>query len=150
LLERGEPELALVAAWALQDKYGPLSKALALRAAERTAALPEPVRGQQGRAIMHLLSAPLRQHLHAMLLKDLDKVPQGKSFKKFMRALEAPAEARGKADALLKYCAQRGVELTPEQRERIAHCTDSTRLDHWLERAFAAQTPAEIIAAVFG
>ncbi|HEU4535476.1 MAG TPA: hypothetical protein VFS00_15210, partial [Polyangiaceae bacterium] len=52
LVREGEPELALVAAWALQGKSGPRSKALALRALERTASLPEPMQRRQGRAIM--------------------------------------------------------------------------------------------------
>ncbi|HEU4535915.1 MAG TPA: hypothetical protein VFS00_17445 [Polyangiaceae bacterium] len=174
LLREGEPALALVAAWALQGKGGPRSKALPVRAVERTAALPEPVRTRQGRAIMQLFGKPLRDHLHAMLLKDLEKVPQSKSFKKFLRAIEGPAEARGKAKgeakgkaegkaegkvegraegearALLKYLEQRGVALTAERRQRIEGCTDLAQLDRWLERAFAAPNRERLVEAVFG
>jgi hypothetical protein len=123
LLREKEPELALVAAWALQGKCGPRSKALAVHAMERTADLPDPVRAQQGRAIMQLLSAPLRQHLHAMMLKDLDKVPQSKSFKKFLRSIEGPAEERGKAEglrvAVLDACELLGIVLTEAQRAQL-------------------------------
>ncbi|HEU4537459.1 MAG TPA: hypothetical protein VFS00_25245 [Polyangiaceae bacterium] len=162
LVREGEPELALVAAWALQGKSGPRSKALALRALERTASLPEPMQRRQGRAIMQLLSAPLRQHIQAMLLKGLEQIPQSKSFKKFMRSIEGPAEARGqakgeakgkakgKAEVLVKYLEQKGVTLTAKRRQRIESCTDLAQLDRWLERAFAASTREELVDAVFG
>jgi hypothetical protein len=115
----------LVAAWALQGKCGPRSKALAVHAMERTADLPDPVRGQQGRAIMQLLSAPLRRHL--MMLKDLDKVPQSQSFKKFLRSIEGPAEEWGKAEgeakglrvAVLDSCELLGIVLTEAQRAQL-------------------------------
>jgi hypothetical protein len=158
LLNEGEPAMALVAAWALQGKCGPRSKALAVRAVERTATLPAPVRPQQGRAIMQLLSDPLRRHLRTMLLKGLDQVPQSKSFKKFMRSIEGPAEergkaegeAKGKAEALLKYLDRRGVVLTAERRQHVASCTDLAQLDCWLELAFDVSTRDELVEAIFG
>jgi hypothetical protein len=150
LLAGGGPEFALVAAWSLGHKVGPRSQRLARRALKQTMKLPAPERFQQGRAILQLLSPPLRKQLQAMFLKDLDKLPQPKSYKEFVRALEARGEARGEAKALLKYLDGRGVVLAPEQRAAIEGCADAALLDRWLERAFTATTNEAIVEALFG
>jgi hypothetical protein len=102
LLSEPEPELALVAAWALGPKHGPRARRLAQRALERTAGLAEPVREQQIRAILQLLGVRLREHLQAMWLKDLDKVPQSKSYRAFVQAISSAVEARAVAEGLAK------------------------------------------------
>jgi hypothetical protein len=66
-----------------------------------------------------------------MMLKDLDKVPQSKSFKKFLRSIEGPAEERGKAEgiaegeakglrvAVLDACELLGIVLTEAPRAQL-------------------------------
>jgi len=51
---------------------------------------------------------------------------------------------RGKREALLQVLALRGIELTAEQQERIATCTEPARLDRWFEQALAVKSAKEL------
>ncbi|MEV0662307.1 hypothetical protein ACIBI3_34890 [Actinomadura luteofluorescens] len=57
---------------------------------------------------------------------------------------EAKGEAGGRASSLLRNLKNRGIELSEEERERILGCTDTMRLDAWLDRSLTVQTAAEI------
>jgi predicted transposase/invertase (TIGR01784 family) len=54
--------------------------------------------------------------------------------------------AEGKRGALLRVLARRGLELLPEDQERIAACPDVDTLDRWLDNALAARTIADVFA----
>ncbi|MFI0356733.1 hypothetical protein [Actinomadura sp. 9N407] len=54
--------------------------------------------------------------------------------------------ARGEAKALLKLLDLRGIQLTGEQRERIAECTDTVELESMLERALKTDSAAELFS----
>ncbi|HEX3474178.1 MAG TPA: Rpn family recombination-promoting nuclease/putative transposase [Kofleriaceae bacterium] len=53
--------------------------------------------------------------------------------------------AEGKRDALLRVLARRGIELTQENQQTIATCTDVVLLDRWLDNALTARTGAEVL-----
>jgi flagellar biosynthesis/type III secretory pathway protein FliH len=53
--------------------------------------------------------------------------------------------AEGKRDALLRVLARRGIELTQENQQTIATCTDIVLLDRWLDNALTARTGAEVL-----
>jgi Uma2 family endonuclease len=59
----------------------------------------------------------------------------------------ADGKAEGKADALLRVLASRGLVLTPEDRERVRTAVDEATLDRWLERALAGLGLAEILGS---
>ncbi len=151
LLEQAaaEPRLALVAAWALQHKYGPRAQASVRRALTLTAPLPARARAEQTRAILQLISARLAAHVQELFM-NLEAIPESEAFKKLMQALEGPAEARGEANSLLRYLARRGVALTEAERAQIAGCTDGAQLERWQDAAFAADSAAAIHKALFG
>jgi hypothetical protein len=50
----------------------------------------------------------------------------------------AEGRATGKVGAILEVLQARGLELSEEQRQRIASCRDLDRLSAWLERAVGA------------
>lgn len=66
----------------------------------------------------------------------------------FARRHFARGRAEGLADArresVLTVLATRGIEITPEARERITSCTDLDRLQTWVERAVKAHTPEDL------
>jgi hypothetical protein len=152
LLATGEPSLALVAAWALQKRYGPRSTQTARRALVLTTQLPSPQRGRQARAILQMLSPRLQAELKELLM-NLDRLQdpdEKEAFRALMQDLEGPAEARGEAKSLLRYLARRGVALTEAQRAQLAGCTDVAQLERWQDAAFAADSADAIRKALFG
>jgi hypothetical protein len=64
--------------------------------------------------------------------------------RKYVAEGEARGEAKGEAKALLMVLDSRGIELSAEQRDRIASCTDLDELDHWLNRAAAVASADEL------
>lgn len=56
------------------------------------------------------------------------------------REAVAGAEARGKADAVLRVLEGRGLAPTDEVRARVTTCTDAATLDRWLLRALTAES----------
>jgi hypothetical protein len=57
---------------------------------------------------------------------------------------EAKGEVTGKADAILKFLAARGIAVSEAQRQEILSCHDLDRLDRWLRRAALASSADEI------
>jgi hypothetical protein len=60
--------------------------------------------------------------------------------------LEAAAEARGTAQAILRVLEARGVALSPAQSEEILRCSDLARLSRWVVRASLAASAEEVTA----
>ncbi|MEE8586647.1 MAG: hypothetical protein V3T83_17535 [Acidobacteriota bacterium] len=56
----------------------------------------------------------------------------------------AEGEAKGKADAILTVLEKRGLAPDADARSRLRSCKDLTALDHWLERALAVGSLADI------
>jgi hypothetical protein len=51
---------------------------------------------------------------------------------------------QGEAKSVLMVLDARGVDLTPEARERISQCRDVDQLDLWLARAVVATTSEDL------
>jgi flagellar biosynthesis/type III secretory pathway protein FliH len=58
----------------------------------------------------------------------------------------AEGKVEGEAGALLKVLAQRGLELTAEQRHRVLTCADLATLDRWLARSLTVTSVDELFA----
>jgi hypothetical protein len=50
----------------------------------------------------------------------------------------------GKAEALLRILAVRGIPVDDASRQRIVSCTDMATLDQWFERALKAHRVSEL------
>ncbi|MGQ5604187.1 hypothetical protein [Streptomyces sp. EKS3.2] len=58
--------------------------------------------------------------------------------------LRAEGRAEGRAEDVLLLLERRGVEVSEEERARIAGCTDMGVLDAWFVRAITASSVAEL------
>jgi len=63
-----------------------------------------------------------------------------------IQTLEAEAQARGEAEAVLKVLEARGVAVSKAQRQEILACHDLDRLDRWLRRAALAASAGEVLS----
>ena len=63
-----------------------------------------------------------------------------------MARAEAKAEARAeaKADSILELLALRGIDVSPQARERISACKDLDTLGNWFPRALTATTADDL------
>ena len=52
--------------------------------------------------------------------------------------------AEGRAGAILRVLDRRGIDVSDEDRERIASCDDLDMLDLWLDRAITATSASEV------
>lgn len=59
---------------------------------------------------------------------------------------EARGEARGKAEGVLAVLQARGLQVSPQQRERIVASADVSQLDAWLRLAATATTADALFA----
>lgn len=57
----------------------------------------------------------------------------------------AEGQTKGKAHALLMILETRGLPLSPEQQRQILQCTETTTLDHWIERSLHVETADELL-----
>jgi hypothetical protein len=104
LLDPARPELALVAAWAMQDRHGEEARAVVRRALALAASLTEPTRRRQTGAILNVLSEQMREILQGETM-DLTKLPEGPLVKLL--------KTEGKTELLHEQAARRlGRQLT--------------------------------------
>jgi hypothetical protein len=61
-----------------------------------------------------------------------------------LQKLEAAAEARGTARAILGVLEARGIPMSEAQRQEILGCQDLDRLGRWLRRAALASSAGEV------
>ncbi|HRI66083.1 MAG TPA: hypothetical protein PK156_17670 [Polyangium sp.] len=52
----------------------------------------------------------------------------------------------GKRDALTRLVTRLNIELSDEERARIAECNDAPTLDRWFDNTLAAKTAADVFA----
>ena len=89
--------------------------------------------------ILRLAPDAARQRLEAMMTTS-------KYEKTFIERIHDEGIAEGKAEAVLRLLAARGLAPSPEQRQRVTASTDPAQLDLWFDRAITASTAAEVFA----
>lgn len=146
LVVDASPAAALIAAWAVHRKDGPRSRRVLASALARLDELPD---SRDRRwwllATLRLLSGPQLAHIASMR----SALPRSEAFAQFCTSLEAQAEARGKAAALLRLLDARSLPLSPDQRAFIARCHHLPTVDRWLDVAFATTEPGPVLTAIF-
>jgi hypothetical protein len=171
LLDEERPELALFAAWAMQNRHGPKARALVERAMDVTSKLRPSLRTAQMRAIFSVLSEPMLAALRKASMNP-DKIPETPVARKTRLFLEeqgrkrgrvegeargrakgraegeakgrAEGEVKGKRDAIIALLKVRGVALSAEDRTILRTCTDAAKLDRWIIRAATASSANEV------
>jgi hypothetical protein len=89
--------------------------------------------------ILNLASDAARQILEAMMTT-------AEYQKTFIERIHDQGIAEGKAEAVLKLLAARGLTPTDEQRRQVTATIDPAQLDLWFDRAITASTAAEVFA----
>ena len=149
LLDAQRPELALLAAWAMQTRHGAEARAVVRRSLELTASLPEPLRTVQTRAIFNVLSERMLGFLKEADM-DPEKIPESPAMRRLRLEDEARGEVKGeirsKREALLTILAARELVFSDEQRARIEGCSEVARLDRWIVRAATAASVDQVLA----
>jgi hypothetical protein len=163
LLTEEQPELALVAAWAVSHRHGPKAKRVVERAIEVTNKLPKALQATQFNAILTLLSERMLVWLKetSMDLKNLPMTEERRQVSAMIMArfeaqaklkAEALAEGRaegrteGKQGALLVLLEARGLSVSKEERAAIERCADPLKLDAWIAKAATASSVQEVLA----
>jgi hypothetical protein len=59
---------------------------------------------------------------------------------------EAKGQVRGRAKAIVRFLAARGLTVTQEQRDRIFACTDLDTLSRWVDKAATVASTDELFA----
>jgi hypothetical protein len=55
-------------------------------------------------------------------------------------------KVEAKHETLLRLLARAGIALTDDDRARIDACTDTAKLDLWIDNVFGAKTAADVLA----
>jgi hypothetical protein len=162
LLTEAQPELAVIATWAVSHRHGPDAKRVVQRAMELTSKLPEALQEAQRDAILTLLSARMLAWLEETAMNP-DKIPMSEAALKFKAKLKAEGLAegrveglaeglaeglvRGKKEALLALLEARGLAPTVAEQAAIARCADPAKLGAWILKAATAGSVREVLAA---
>jgi hypothetical protein len=143
-----QPELAVVATWAVSHRHGPVAKKVVARAIELTAKLPEALQEAQMNAILTLLSERMLAWLEETQMNP-EKIPMSAAALKFKASLRDEGRVEGLAEGERKALLLQSRELsaTKEERATIASCTDPARLDAWVVMAATARSVGEVLDA---
>lgn len=149
LLDETRPELAFLAAWAMQGRRGRAAIEVVVRAFRITAMLEGALRERRQRGIMNVLSEDMLNNLRNLQMRH--EVPDRPGVREVVEYLnsqfaeaEARGEARGEAKAVLVVLDARGIGLTEEERGRIGTATDASVLRTWLVRAATVRSSREL------
>ena len=139
---RHDPQLVVLSTAAHGKGDPDTAVRIALAAIDAISVLPE----DQRRVYSDLIEAWLSEAARKVLMT----LPQTQPFysefgrRSYERGV-GEGEARGKAEALLKFLAQRGLAITDAQRGRILECTDAPTIDGWLDRALSVASVDELL-----
>jgi len=62
----------------------------------------------------------------------------------FIEGFVQQGEVKAKSEDVLKIIDSRAINVTAEQREQVASCTDIAQLDQWFDSALTAERAADI------
>jgi hypothetical protein len=151
LLDEAQPELAFLAAWAMQRRHGRVAMDVVLRALTISRMLEGDLRERRRRGILSVLSEDMRNNLRRAAAMQQGEVSRQAELDDLLAALDAredravaQGEASGQAKSVLIVLDARSVSLTKKQRARIAACTDPETLRTWLVRAVSAGSANEL------
>ncbi len=141
LLSEAQPELALIATWAVSHRHGPAAQRVVERAIEVTDKLPAALQEAQRDAIFTLLSERMMAWLKETMMTP-ERIPMSAAALKFKAAIQAD----GKHRAILLVIGARGLVVTAEEQATIEGCADPATLDGWIVKAATAGSVAEVLA----
>jgi len=140
LLDSGQPELALFAAWAVHDQTGREAQRVVHKAVNVIDAVSDPALHQPlVRAMLSMLSEPLLKFVRETFMnRDLVTISPA------AQALFDELEAIGEANALLTVLGAKRFIVDDATRARVMQCTDKETLTRWISRAATAETLEQV------
>ena len=149
VLRDGAPELAVFAAWVLQDRHGSNALALARRAFARAEDIADAaLRGQTRWSILSVLHPVIVEKLRSAVMIDISQLPRNPALERWVAEIDARGEARGKvageARLLLRVLRLRDVALTPDDEARILAATDTAQVERWTDRALTVALASDL------
>ncbi|HRI69218.1 MAG TPA: hypothetical protein PK156_33540 [Polyangium sp.] len=151
LLTDEQPELALVATWAIAHRDGPEARRVVGRTIELTNKLPKHLQATQFNAILSMLSVKMLEWVDRMKMNPnlfpLTEL-QERVKQKIMAMLEAQnrLKAEAKREALFVLLEARGLSVSDKERAAIKRCQDPQMLDAWIAKAATASSVQEVLA----
>jgi hypothetical protein len=159
LLDEEHPELAIVAAWVMQNRHGPAAVQVVTRAVGVTSHLPPELRDHQMRAILQMLTPRLLEKLREKFMQadDLTERPEQRTVRLLIERVfreidrvKAEGKAEGRLESavasLLAVLETRGLALSAAQRAQVDACPDWETMLRWTQRAVTASNADEIFA----
>ena len=146
LLDPKHPALALVAAWAMQDRHGPKAQAVVRRALDLAATVPEDQRVGLTRAILGVLNEAMLAVVRRWTM-DFTKIPEGPVVKAFKDEGRAEGRVEGQRSTLLRLLARRGLSVSPAQKAKIESELREAVLTEWLDRVIDAPSVGQVLGA---
>jgi hypothetical protein len=148
LLATGNPELALLAAWAVHDQRGRDAQEVVRAVVEVIEAEPDAqLRQVLVQAMISMLGDPGVAVVREMLMNPI-VIPPSPAYLALRREIESIGEARGEvrgeANALVVMLEARGFTVAGADRARITGCDDVTLLRRWITRAVRANALDDI------
>ena len=143
LLANGPPELAVFAAWVMQNRRGPGAVDLARRAIARTEAIADAQLRQRIQwSIPTVLHPAVVEKVRSIAMIDISQLPRNPALERWVSDLHAEGASR----VLLRVLHQRAIAMTPVEETRILACMDSDQIERWTDRALTATLIDEVFA----
>ena len=142
LLDPKYPALALVAAWAMQDRHGPKAQAVVRRALDLAATVAEDQRVGLTRAILGVLNEAMLAVVRRWTM-DFTKIPEGP----VVKAFKDEGRVEGQRSTLLRQLARRGLPVSPAEKAKIESELREAVLTEWLDRVIDAPSVGQILKA---
>ena len=87
-----------------------------------------------------------RAALEALMQSPEHREFQSEFARKYVSLGQAEGEAKGKAEAVLRFLSTRSISPTAEERDRILGSRDIAELDRWIEKAATVASVAELFS----
>jgi hypothetical protein len=145
LLDPERPELALLAAWTVRRRRGPVARDIVFRALRISEKLPPALRDIRRRGILELLDRAVKQVVEDQVGR-LDEIQFSDETNRLADRLEVSRPRRlAKAIApLLAVLETRGIELEPKHREILDRFPTDEEVLKYIRRAVVANSADEV------
>ena len=145
ILATAAPEMAVFAAWVMQERFGRVAADLARRALERAETVADArLRRVTKEGILAVLHPTLTEKLRSALMIDINQLPKNPVLERWKAELRAEGvalgEASGEARMLVRILRRRGFVLSADLAARVLATTDIERIERWADRALVAAT----------
>ena len=126
-------DLAVLAAWAIQARFGPRAKSIARAAVRRTERLPFRLRSGRRRAMFQMFSAKMLAFFEEMLVQQAN-LPESRGYRKWKKKVRAEGRTEGRTEGLLRLYERRlGRDLTEPEHATLRARLETLGADRFID-----------------